>query len=58
MKWTLFVLDFDKTYDNEIKDEFGVQPIVYLIPKDKIKDVRHYAEQAHNDFHSEDSCDL
>ena len=58
MKWTLFVLDFDNTYDNEGDDELGVQPLVYLVPKDRIKDVHYYAEQAHNDFHSEHGCDL
>ena len=58
MKWTLFVLDFDNTYDNESDHELGVQPLVYLVPKDRVNDVRHYAEQASNDFHSEDSCDL
>lgn len=58
MKWTLFVLDFDRTYDNESDDELGAQPLVYLVPKDRIKDVHHYAEQAHNDFHSERSRDL
>lgn len=58
MKWSLFVLDFDNTYDNESYDELGVQPLVYLVPKDRIKDVHYYAKQASNDFHSEDSCDL
>ena len=58
MKWTLFVLDFDNTYDNESDDEPGVQPLVYLVPKDRIKDVHHYAEQAHDDFHSEENESL
>ena len=58
MKWSFFVLDFDNTYDNESDDELGVQPLVYLVPKDRIKDVHYYAKQASNDFHSEDSCDL
>ena len=58
MKWTLFVLDFDNTYDNESDDELGAQPLVYLVPKDRIKDVHYHGEQAHNDFHSEDSYDL
>ena len=31
MKWTLFVLDFDNTYDNESDDELGVQPIALLL---------------------------
>lgn len=58
MKWTLFVLDFDGTYDNESKNPNGVQPMVYLVPQDKLRDIRYYAQQAHNDFHSDDSSDL
>ncbi len=53
--WTLFVLDFDGTYDNEEPDSDGVQPIVYLIPLERQKDVEHYAVMAYNDFHSEDN---
>ena len=52
MLWTLFVLDFDRTYDNEEENSDGIQPLVYLVPKDRIKDVRHYAQQSHDDFHS------
>ena len=52
---TLFVLDFDGTYDNEDEDSTGVQPLVYLIPLDRQKDVEHYAREAHNDFHSEEN---
>lgn len=37
MLWTLFVLDFDVTYNNEDWDSSGVQPSVYLIP---LKDQR------------------
>ena len=44
----------NNTYDNENDDELGVQPLVYLVPKDRIKDIHYYAEQAHNDFHSEE----
>ena len=50
--WTLFVLDFDGTYDNEEPDSDGVQPLVYLIPLDRQKDVEHYATMASQDFHS------
>lgn len=50
--WTFFVLDFDGTYDNEYPDSDGVQPLVYLIPLDRQRDVEHYAVMAHNDFHS------
>ena len=55
---TLFVLDFDGTYDNEDEDSTGVQPLVYLIPLDRQKDVEHYAREAHNDFHSEENKEL
>lgn len=55
MKWTLFVLDFDGTYDNEPEDEIGVQPLVYLVPTEMIKDVSYYAQQAHNDFYADDT---
>lgn len=55
MKWTLFVLDFDGTYDNEPEDKNGVQPLVYLVPTERVKDVSYYAQQAHNDFHEDDT---
>ena len=32
---TLFVLDFDGTYDNEYNEGYGVEPLVYLIPLDR-----------------------
>ena len=51
--WTLFVLDFDGTYDNEEPDSDGVQPLVYLIPLDRQKDVEHCAAMASQDFHSD-----
>lgn len=50
--WTFFVLDFDGTYDNEKLDSNGVQPLVYLIPLDRQRDVEHYAKMAHNDFYA------
>ena len=50
MKWTLFVLDFDGTYDNELEDEDGVRPLVYLVPKERVNDVSHCALRAHDDF--------
>lgn len=53
--WTLFVLDFDGTYDIEEPDSDGVQPLVYLIPLDRQKDVEHCAAMASQDFHS-DKC--
>lgn len=55
--WTLFVLDFDGTYDMEAPDSYGVRPIVYLIPMDRQRDVEHYAAMASQDFHSDkDGC--
>ena len=58
MVWTLFVLDFDRTYDNEEMDCTENQPTVYLIPLDRQRDVEHYARMAHNDFHSEENGEL
>lgn len=52
MVWTLFVLDLDRTYDMEDDFSNGVQPLVYLIPLDRQRDVQHYARMAHNDFHT------
>lgn len=56
--WTFFVLDFDGTYDNDPRDSYGVKPLVYLVPFDKVKDVQHYANEAHDDFHSEENQEL
>lgn len=40
MKRTFFVLDFDGTYDMEHPDdEFGVPPVVYLVPENYIHEV-------------------
>ena len=52
MVWTLFVLDFDGTYDNEESDCKEKKPTVYLIPMDRQRDVEYYARMAHNDFHT------
>lgn len=58
MIWTFFVLDFDGTYDNELIDSNGMEPLVYLIPLEKQKDVERCAKEAHNDFHTDKSeCD-
>ena len=54
MIWTFFVLDFDDTYDNE-NDGVGVQPLVYLIPLEKVKTVKNCAMMAHMDFHEDDT---
>lgn len=56
--WTFFVLDFDGTYDNEKWNLQGVQPLVYLIPLDRQRDVEHYAMMAAQDFHSKDNREL
>lgn len=55
MVWTLFVVDFDGTYDNEEMDCTENQPTVYLIPLDRQRDVEHYARMAHDNFHSEEN---
>lgn len=52
MVWTFFVLDFDITYDMEDGFSNGVQPLVYLIPLDRQRDVEHYARMARDDFHA------
>ncbi len=56
--WTFFVLDFDGIYDNVEPDSDGVQPIVYLIPLERQKDVEHYAIMATKDFYSKDNKKL
>ena len=58
MTWTLFVLDFDETYNNNPKDDDGVQPVVYLVPQNKLEEVRNLAHQSKNDFWSDDESDL
>ena len=58
MKWNLFILDFDDTYDNEQEYDYGVKPLVYLVPTERLNDVRHYAKEAHRDFHSDDTCSM
>lgn len=52
MIWTLFVLDFDGTYDMEgfLGDEIGVLPAVYLIPLDRQLDVEFYAKESSKKF--------
>ena len=58
MKWSLFILDFDDTYDCEQEDNYGVKPDVYLIPTKMLKDVHSYAKYAHDDFHSDDNGNM
>lgn len=50
MIWTLFVLDFDGTYSLEDPDDLGVQPVVYLIPQDKIVEAQKCAFNASQKF--------
>ena len=47
---TLFILDFDGTYDNEDEDSYGVEPLVYLIPLDRQLEVERIAYAASKDF--------
>lgn len=47
---TLFVLDFDGTYDNEDEEGYGVEPLVYLIPLDRQLDVERIAYAASKEF--------
>lgn len=51
---TLFVLDFDGTYDNEYNEGYGVEPLVYLIPFDEREEVERIADAAHDEFHTND----
>lgn len=57
MIYTLFVLDFDGTYDIEPMESNGVEPLVYLIPLDRQLDVERCAREASHDFNTnEDNC--
>ena len=50
---TFFVLDFDGTYDldgSDPEDEYGVEPVVYLIPKASETAVCRYARLASKMF--------
>ena len=47
---TLFVLDFDGTYDNEEEGDYGVEPLVYLISLDKQIEVERIAYAASKEF--------
>lgn len=58
MVWTLFVLDFDATYDNEDPDSPGVQPTVYLIPLARQREVEHCAGMATQAFWQDTVSDL
>lgn len=56
MMWTLFVLDFDGTYNNEYKEGYGARPEVYQIPLDRQREIESLAGEATRRFHS--SADL
>lgn len=51
MMWTLFVLDFDGTYNNEYKEGYGVRPEVYQVPLDRQREVESFAGEATIRFH-------
>lgn len=44
--WTFFVLDFDGTYNNEEHESTEIQPVVYMIPLEKQKQVENAAKYA------------
>lgn len=52
MKWTLFVLDFDGTYNLEYSEDYGERPEVYQIPLGKQGEVENLAGEAARIFHS------
>ncbi len=55
--YTFFVLDFDGTYNNEIPDSYGVEPVVYLIPLNRQIEVEQIAREASNEFNMTDCCE-
>lgn len=55
---TLFVLDFDGTYDNEDEEGYGVEPLVYLIPLDRQLDVERIAYAASKYFSENTDSDM
>lgn len=58
MKWTLFVLDFDGTYNLEHDEDYGVKPEVYQIPLDRQLEVEKLAKRASVEFNTcDDVCE-
>lgn len=55
--YTLFVLDFDGTYDNETPDSYGVEPAVYLIPLNRQIEVEQAARETSDEFNMTDYCE-
>lgn len=52
--YTLLVIDFDGTYDNEGWGGNGVEPAVYLIPLDKQIEAENLAREAASMFQEPD----
>lgn len=55
MTWTLFVLDFDETYDFEEEGSYGVEPMVYLVPENRVFEIELAAIKATEKFHDENN---
>ena len=51
MMWTLFVLDFDGTYNTVHDEEYGEKPEVYQIPLDRQLEVENLAREATRRFY-------
>lgn len=47
---TLFVLDFDGTYNLEDLEDYGVSPAVYLVPERSIEKIQALAVEAEEEF--------
>lgn len=52
---TLFVLDFDGTYDFEEEGSYGVEPLVYLVPEDRMFEIELAAIKASKNFHNDEN---
>lgn len=50
MTWTIFVLNRDKTFNFCNHNEVGNPPLVYLVPQDRLKEVRNCVKQMQKDF--------
>ena len=55
MTWTLFVLDFDETYDFEEEGSYGVEPMVYLVPENRVFEIELAAIKATERFYEEEN---
>lgn len=54
---TYFTLDFDGIYDNEYPDGRGVPPLLYIVPKSRLKEVEHLAIESGREFHDSETDD-